>query len=64
MYSSYRDNIWNWEENLGRLVGILGVYEDEDSDARRNLLWKKMVEVSKKGKSSYNKDSGLGGQIK
>ncbi len=38
---TYRSDVWDWEERLGRRAGISRVREDDHSDARRNLLWRR-----------------------
>ncbi len=51
------------ESVLAGRAGTLRVSEDVHSDARRNLLRKKMVEVLKKVQSFCRKDTVLGGQV-
>ncbi len=49
---------------IGRHAGIYRVSKDVPSNARKNLLWKKVVEVLKKGQGLYRKDAESGrGQI-
>ncbi len=63
-FVTYRGDAWNWEERLGRFTGTPRVNENIHSDASRNLLWKNVAEVLKKGQCFCRKNSVLGGWVR
>ncbi len=51
-FVTYRSDALNWEERIGGRAGTFRVSEDVHSDARGNLLWKKVGEVLRKAQVS------------